>query len=126
MTPKITKDMAEAAIADGAKVKTKPTIKKPAPPKPVPIPAAEPDLSGLTGAISELVTSLKDQLNASQESLQAAQRQNDELRALATATMADKPVRLKPVRNMDRESPTYLLIEYIDVVPVTYTTRKLN
>jgi hypothetical protein len=35
-------------------------------------------------------------------------------------------MRLKPIRDMDRESPTYLLVTHYDFVPVTYQPRKLD
>ena len=121
MTPKITDEMAEAALAEGGRERRE--VQPPPPREPIPPPAA--DLGPLTGAIGDLVASLQDQLKIAQAQLEAAQRQNDELRAMTTAAMAEKPVRLKPVRDLDPNSRTHLLIEYIDVIPVTYS-RKLD
>lgn len=59
------------------------------------------------------------------ESKKVATNRSEELTALFSALSENKPVRLKPVRDMNRESPTYLLVEYYDFIPVKYT-RKLD
>lgn len=124
---KITEAMADAAEKRGRKVNTMPKIKKPgtkkaAPPPPAPAPAA--DFGPVQASISEMVESLREQTKSLQAALQESQRQNDELRAVVAAAMTEKPVRIKPVRDMDPNSRTHLLIQHIDVIPVTY--RKLN
>ena len=122
MTPKITKAMADAALKTGGKEKR--AVTRPKLPEPRPIPQATDDLKGLVGAISELAQSLKEQLIIAQGQLQEAQRQNTVLSTMVTELSVDKPVRLKPVRDMDRNSATYLLVNHYDIVPVEY--RKLH
>lgn len=128
MTPKITDQMADEALEAGGREKreVQPPPEAITPIPPAPEPAPQTDLEPLTGAIGELVESLRQQLISSQAALEAAQRQNNELQTLAQALMADKPVRFKPVRDMNRDSPTYLLVEYYDMIPVQYTKKTLN
>ncbi len=120
MTPKVTKLMAKQAAADGAEVEAKPNIKKqprPAPPvTPIPPPVAQNKDSERHLAVME--ASIGQQLIVSH-------KQTEELTRLVRLLAADKPVRLKVHRNMDKGSPEYLLMEYIDVIPVAFT-RKLD
>lgn len=123
MTPKLTKQMQEAAIADGAEVKEKRKMPKPQPRPPAPAtpitPDRGPEIEALRAEISELKQALAE------ERKNAARASQDITRALEGLS-ADKPLRLKPIRDMNRESPTYLLVEYYDLVPVAYQPRKLN
>lgn len=121
MTPKVTALMAKKALKDGAEVKTKPNIKRPdqrPPPPMTPIPGPEPQNAGTERHTRVLEASITQQLII-------AQKQTEELTRLIKLLAAEKPIRLKVHRNMDRESPAYLLMEYIDVIPATYT-RKLD
>ena len=117
MAPKVTSMMAEQAIKDGAEVKEKPIIKRPKP-LPTPIPAPAPDTSSIERSVAALEESIR------QHQLIAQQR-SDEFLAAIKAITEHNPIRLKVHRNMDRDSPEYLLMEYIDVIPVKFT-RKLD
>ena len=120
---KITPDMAKQLESKGAVVKKARPKRKPKPPEvaaapqPAPATAANPQ-------IDELVAALREQVSAMSLQLAAAEKQNQELKLMLQAQMSEKPVRLKVRRDMDRQSPTYLLLEHIDVVPVEY--RKLQ
>ena len=117
MTPKITSLMAENAIKDGAEVQDKKVIKRPPPPV-TPIPGPEAQKAVPDRRTEVLEASVTQQLII-------AQKQSEELTRLVEVLSVDKPVRLKVHRNMDRSSPAYLLLEYIDVIPLKYT-RKLD
>ena len=117
MPPKVTALMAENAIKDGAEVKEKKVIRRPDPPS-TPIPPPAPQNSGSERHTAILEASIAQQLVI-------AQKQNAELTRLVAILAADKPIRLKVHRDMDRSSPTYLLQEYIDVIPLKFT-RKLD
>lgn len=125
MSPKLTEAMMTAAIEDGAEVKTKRKVSRPAavpPPEHPPAPSAPdrgPEIEALRAEISQLKAELAEERKAA---LRASQ---DVTRAIETLSES-KPLRLKPIRDMNRESPTYLLVEYYDFVPVTYQPRKLN
>jgi len=128
---KLTKAMADAAIEDGANVKTKRKMPKRPPkvevaetaipiPEPAPLPPAPdrgPELEALRAEIVALKQALSDARSSSET-------RSQELTALLNSMNCDRPMRLKPVRDMDRESPTYLLVSYYDFVPVEY--RKLD
>lgn len=117
MAPKVTALMAENAIKDGAEVTDKKEIKRPKPQsRPIPAPVAQNDDSKRHSMVLE--ASIAQQL-------MIAQKQTEELTRLVESITAEKPVRLKVHRNMDRDSPEYLLMEYIDVIPVAFT-RKLD
>lgn len=119
MTPKFTKAMAKSAIADGAQVDVKRKVQRPPPPK-IPISQAkDAELEALRGEISQLKQSLADEIYS-------AQTRAGELVAALSALSENKPMRLKPIRDMDRDSPTYLLVQFYDFVPVTYQPRKLD
>lgn len=117
MTPKITSLMAKNAIEDGAEVREKRAIKRPAPPV-TPIPAPESPKAAPDRRVEVMEASMTQQLII-------AQKQAEELTRLVEELSADKPVRFKVHRNMDRASPAYLLLEYIDVIPLKFT-RKLD
>ena len=118
MTPKITERMAEMAIEDGAEVTEKRQIKRPKPkPTPIPAPAAQDRDSDRRTDVLEATIA---------QQLIIAQKQVEELsRLVAILSDPTEPIRLKVHRNMDRTSPAYLLMEYIDVIPVNYS-RKLD
>ncbi len=117
MPPKITALMEEQAIKDGAEVTEKREIKRPKPPM-TPIPTPKPQNEGSEQHTKVLEASIAQQLVI-------AHKQSEELTRLVSLMAENKPVRLKVHRDMDRDSPTYLLMEYIDVIPVTFT-RKLD
>ena len=118
MTPKMTGAMRDSAIEDGAEVSEKRKM-QPLPPRPIPIvPQKEPELDALRAEISQLKQALADEKIASE-------KRNQELTALFSALSDNKPMRLKPIRDMNRESPTYLLVTHYDFVPVAYQ-RKLD
>ena len=125
MTPKITERMAKMAIEDGAEVTEKKQIRRPKPkPTPIPAPASQDSKSELAVAVTIRRT---DILEATiDQQLKIAQKQVEELsRLVAILSDPTEPIRLKVHRNMDRTSPAYLLMEYIDVIPVNYS-RKLD
>lgn len=121
---KLSKGAAERAKKAGAEVTSIRKVQRPAP---LPEPEVEakeqispelPDTSALEASIAELRQALTDQETTSQKRIQ-------ELSAMVEALSADKPVRLKVQRNMKRGTETYLLMDYIDVIPVAFT-RKLD
>jgi hypothetical protein len=122
MTPKLTKAMAEAAIEDGAEVKEKRKVAKP-PRAPAPVTFIPPDRGAEIEALRAEIVELKQALAA--EKVASAGR-SQELTQLVSTLSENKPMRLKPVRDMDRESQTYLLVTHYDFVPVTYQPRKLD
>jgi len=123
MTPKLTKAMAESAIADGAQVDTKRKVQKPTPRPPAPTTPITPDRGPEIEALRAEIAELKQALAS--EKIAAAGR-TQEVSQLISTLSENKPMRLKPVRDMDRESPTYLLVTHYDFVPVTYQQRKLD
>lgn len=126
MTPKLTKQMEEAAIADGAEVTEKKEKRKVAKPVRRPAPPTTPinkDHTAEIEALRDEIAGLKVALEA--ERTNALRASQDITRALE-ALSENKPLRLKPIRDMDPQSKTYLLVEYYDFVPVTYQPRKLN
>lgn len=118
MTPKITARMAEKAIEDGAEVTEKKQIRRPKP-KPTPIPASTPPSRGADRHTEILEATIATQLKISQKQVEELSR------LVAILSDPTEPIRLKVHRNMDRSSPAYLLMEYIDVIPVNYS-RKLD
>ena len=128
---KLTAQMAEEAIADGATVveppapeKPKRKVQKPPPaPERAETPVMGPDHTAELQALRAEISELRQALAAEQA---AAGGRSQELTALVATLSENKPLRLKPVRDLDRNSPTYLLVEYYDFVPVTYKPRKLN
>ena len=127
---KLTEAMLEEAVADGAQVvekKAKRTVKKP---KPAPLPAPKPAPLPPVPDNSAEIQALRDEISQLRQSLMAAEiaagGRAQELTALIATLSEGKPLRVKPVRDMDRNSPTYLLVQYYDFVPVTYKPRKLD
>lgn len=125
---KATQKMLDDAIKDGATVIKKPSVRVSVPENrtstdPVPIPLKPvPDKSDEISLLRAELTQLRAELA---ESKKVATNRSEELTALFSALSENKPVRLKPVRDMDRESPTYLLVDYYDFIPVKYS-RKLD
>ena len=119
MSPRISKSMADKLIKGGAKLREKDEPVKAAPAAP-----PETDSKAITATLEVLVQSLQQQTIASQMQLELAQESIKQLTAMVQAISTKNPVRLKPVRDMERGSPTYLLTEYIDMIPVTH--RKLD
>jgi len=120
---KATQKMLDDAIKDGADVKPIRKVQPP-PAKQEAMKALE-SVSDKSDEISLLraeITQLRAELA---ESKTVATNRSEELTTLFSALSENKPVRLKPVRDMNRESPTYLLVEYYDFIPVKYT-RKLD
>jgi hypothetical protein len=119
MTPKLTKAMAAEAIKDGAQVKDKRKVQRPPPPKLAITPDRGPELEALRAEIAQLKQALADEKNS-------ADRRSQELSGMFNSLSENKPMRLKPIRDMERGSPTYLLVTHYDFVPVTYQSVKLN
>lgn len=117
---KITKAMRNAAKDSGGKVQP---IRKPQPaPKPKPAPETpKSENSGELKALRDEISELRGLLKQSEIT---AQQRIQELSAIITAMSTDKPIRVKPVRDLDPKSKTYLLVEHYDFVPVSY--RKLD
>lgn len=120
MTPKLTKQMAEAAVADGAQVKEKRKVAKPPERPPAPVTPISPDHTADIQALRDEISQLKAEL--------AAERRNGQkgLQELTAALSENKPLRVKPIRDLDPNSKTYLLVDHYDFVPITYQPRKLN
>ncbi len=121
---KATDKMLEDAKKDGATVTPIRKVQKPTPPEQVvnasdvkQVPAGKGELQALRDEISEL-RALID------ETKSGARKRAQELSAILTAMSETKPVRVKPVRDMDPQSKTYLLVEHYDFIPVSY--RKLD
>jgi hypothetical protein len=119
MTPKLTGQMAANAIKDGATVKEKRKVQRPSTPVTPIAPDRGPELEALRAEISQLKQALMNEKKVHED-------RSQELSSLFKALSENKPMRLKPIRDMDRESPTYLLVSHYDFVPVTYQTRKLD
>jgi hypothetical protein len=120
MTPKLTDAMRKDAIKDGAEVKKKRKVAKPsevAAPT-TPIFPRDPEIDALRAEISELKQAL-----AAEKA--AAAGRSQELTAMLAVMSESKPMRIKPIRDMDRDSKTYLLVTHYDFVPVSYQ-RKLD
>jgi hypothetical protein len=117
MTPKITKRMADTAKKGGAKVTQARKVQRPGPAK-SPISTEPSNTASLEASIAELRQALAAQEITHQQRLQ-------ELTGMVTALSTDKPMRLKPIRDMERNSPTYLLVTHYDFIPVK-VTRVLN
>jgi len=125
MSPKVTQAMLDDAKKDGG------TVIKKLKPKPnaisnlaessvadlKPEPAENDELQALRDEISEL----RQLVTVSQIS---ADKRVQELSAIITALSETKPVRVKPVRDLDPQSKTYLLVSHYDFIPVSY--RKLD
>lgn len=116
MPPKISQAKLKRAQDAGGKVTTRPALPKPAKrqkPDSVPVPAPQSvDLGKVT-----------DILAAQQRAQEQQGKQVERLAALISEMVG--PVRLKAHRVMDPKDPRYLLIDYLDVVPVAIK-RKLN
>ena len=123
MTPKMTQAMQKEAIADGAEVSKKRKVQKPPDRAPAPvIPFGKdrgPEIEALRGEIVQLKQALADEKKSSV-------MRSQELVELLKGLNENKPLRLKPIRDMDRESPTYLLVSHYDFIPITYQARKLD
>ena len=118
MAPRLTKAMAEAAIDDGATVLKRPTGGSPAPAIPI-SPDRGPELEALRAEISELKQALADEKKSSQQ-------RSEGLTEIFKTLSETKPMRLRPIRDMDQGSPTYLLVTHYDLIPVSYQPRKLD
>ena len=112
---KATASMIEKAKAGGAKVETKRTVQKP---KPAPVAAPK---AADTAALERRVAELSAELT---EMRKAAVTSSQEVIGALSKRSETEPLRLKPIRDMDRNSPTYLLVKYYDFIPVAY--RKLD
>jgi hypothetical protein len=120
MPMKVTKRMLADAEKNGAEVSEIRKVQRPPAAKPAPLPAKAAktvDLQPLRDEIKELRALIK-------ETKLDADRRVQELSAIIKALSTTKPVRVKPVRDLDRASPTYLLVSHYDFIPVSY--RKLD
>jgi len=127
MSPRVTQAMLNDAKKDGATVIKRPSVRVsgaenrtstdpvPIPLKPKPVNNGE--IEALRGEISVLREMVED-------SKKAADKRVQELSAIITALSETKPVRVKPVRDLDPQSKTYLLVSHYDFIPVSY--RKLD
>lgn len=116
MAPKLSKSKLERAQQAGGKVTTRPELPKPEPkaaPAPAPVKAPQ-------SVDNDKVT---DILAAQQRAQEQQGAQIERLASLISEMVG--PVRLKAHRVMDPKDPRYLLIDYLDVVPVEIK-RKLN
>jgi hypothetical protein len=118
MTPKLTQAMLDDAIKDGAEVKEKRKVQRPSPPV-TPIP---PDNSAELQALRDENSKLRGDL---EKMAIDVERRVQELTVMLQAMSEMKPMRVKPIRDMDRDSKTYLLVTHYDFVPVSYQ-RKLD
>lgn len=120
----ISKTMLDDAKKAGGSVKKKRALKKPdakqAPVgnQSVPVKDHAPELERLRAEISELRATLEAERAARQAS-------SDELSRIMSMMSENKPFRIKPMRNMNKSDPDYLLVTHYDFVPVTYS-RKLD
>ena len=114
MAPRITKAMANAAIDDGAEIE-----ERSRPPQRIDI---APDQSVELALLRDEVAVLKQSLADEKKS---AENRSEELSEVFKALSESKPMRLKPIRDMEPGSPTYLLVTHYDFIPVSYQ-RKLN
>lgn len=116
---KATKRMMADAEKDGGEVTDIKKVQKlPAKPDAIsnvamPHPAKNGEIKALRAEISELRAMVK-------ESQSAGDRRVQELSAIITALSDTKPVRVKPVRDLDPASKTYLLVSHYDFIPVSY------
>ena len=125
MSPKVTQAMMDDAKRDGAssisKLKPKPNaisnLAETSNPAVEPKPVKNDELQALRDEISELRAMVED-------SKISADKRVQELSAIISALSETKPVRVKPVRDMDPQSKTYLLVAHYDFIPVSY--RKLD
>lgn len=117
---KLTKSMIADAEKTGGTVVRKMRPGKPDPGEKVvftPKPPEKDELQPLRDEISKLKADI-EQIKS------AGDKRAQELSAMLKAATAEKPFRVKPVRDMDPQSKTYLLVTHYDFVPVTY--RKLD
>lgn len=117
--PRLTKKMAKSAINSGADVQEKRKAQKPAPAD-QPVAA---DYKAEIQALRDEITTLKQALESERNS---ADNRSQELTGILSTLSEVRPMRLKPVRDMDRDSPTYLLVNHYDIVPVAYKKKDLN
>ena len=114
---KATASMIKKVKAGGAKVETVRKVQKP---KPAPVAKPTPK-SADTDALERRVAELSAELT---EMRKAAVTSSQEVIEALSKRSETEPLRLKPIRDMDRNSPTYLLVKYYDFIPVAY--RKLD
>ena len=117
MSAKITKRMAENAKKRGAKVEPMKIVQRPPAAGAGPVQINTPNTDALEGKIGELKAELEEMKKVAQANAQ-------ELVVQLAKASEGTPLRVKPVRDMDPSSKTYLLVEYYDFVPVEH--RKLN
>ncbi len=113
----ITDEMAAEAKRTGGTTLKKP--KRPDKPKADQKPAADTaEVKALKGEVTELRAQVKE-LQKSQQGLL------EEVSGLIAAVTESKPFRVKPVRDLNPQSKTYLLVDHYDYLPLKYT-RKLD
>lgn len=124
MSPRITKDMMKKAQKDGAEISEKRKVQKPKPQQATPKPEAKPqvpDRSAEIEALRDEISVLRAELDSQRK---ASQKSTQELLTMLAGMGDTKPMRVKPIRDMDPNSKQYLLVQYYDFVPVEY--RKLD
>lgn len=122
MTPRLTKAMTKAAADDGAEIKQKRKMPKPTR-APAPVTPIAPDRGPELKALRDEISQLKAELTAERK---AAEGRSLELSGVLAALSEHKPLRLRPIRDLDPKSPTYLLVSHYDFIPVAYKSRKLD
>ena len=126
MSPKLTGKMLREARKTGAQIAQKRKVQRSEARRAAPEPEPKPkivDNSAEVTALREEIAVLKQALESEKK---ASDKRSQELVAMLSGLGENKPMRLKPIRDMDRNSPTYLLVSHYDFVPVRYQTRKLD
>ena len=126
MSPKITAQMLEQAKKDGADVTDKRKVAKPKPPVEAPKVEAKTVVSTDSDRIRRLEAQIVELREALDAERKAAENRTQELTALLAGMGETKPIRIKPVRDLDPNSKQYLLVQHFDIVPVEYRPKRLD
>ena len=122
MSPRPTKAMIDKAQREGADVSQKRKVQKPKAPKPEAKPQV-PDRSDEIAAFRSEIAGLKQAL---EDQKKVAEMKSQELVALISGLSESKPMRVKPIRDLDPKSKQYLLVQHYDLVPVEYRPKRLD
>lgn len=113
---KATKRMMADAEKDGGEVTDIKKAARPAKPK-QDVAKSKPADNAQIRALRLELAELRSMVAETQKS---ADRRVQELSAIISALSETKPVRVKPVRDLDPGSKTYLLVSHYDFIPVSY------